>query len=74
MNFRRSAIIACVLTFTFWIGAEVSAWRSGDVIVYRNSANDCLIMDMKHGTVLGTMIKYGDRCHIRDWRMWHPFF
>ena len=55
------------------LGAEVSAWQTGDVIVQRDVLGDCRIIDTKHGTDLGTLSKDGGRCHIRDWRMWHPF-
>lgn len=71
---KRTAVIVCILAMTFLAGAEVSARLTGDVIVQRNVFGDCKIIDTKHGTDLGTMSKDGGRCHIRDWRMWHPFF
>lgn len=72
MPVKSIALLALAVVAAFAAGMETTAWRTGNLIVQRNAAGECLAIDTTNAAALGTFPKRGDRCYLADWRMWHP--
>jgi hypothetical protein len=70
---KKSLIFAGIFLMGIEVGAQLSAFATGDLMPVRIDGK-CGVLDpgVPGGAIVG-MTTLSDRCHLRDWRIRHPF-